>query len=171
MYLSRINITQKALCTFGDKCMKITISCYLLLIGAIVGFSTSLISCSDKEQAVTDLKSVEISEYQGENLSSIDDFYLNDIAGTQYIDIDQYHLLVTGLVEKPLEYTYDEVINGYQNYEKVVTLNCVEGWRVNILWEGFMVRDLIADAKPLPEVTTIILKAYEAHYRLYLIFC
>jgi len=122
-----------------------------------------LTGCGKNEQAIENLKPVEINEYQGEKLSSIDDFYTNAIAGTQYIDRNKYRLHVTGLVEKPLEYTYDEVINGYQNYEKVVTLNCVEGWSVKILWKGFMLRDLVADAHPLPEVTTIILKANDGY--------
>jgi DMSO/TMAO reductase YedYZ molybdopterin-dependent catalytic subunit len=119
--------------------------------------------CSREEPILKNLESVEISEYQGEKLSSIEDFYMNAIAGTQYIDKNQYRLQVTGLVEKSLEYSYDEIINGYQNYEKVVTLNCVEGWSVKILWEGFMLSDLIADANPLPEVTTIIFKAYDGY--------
>ena len=42
-----------------------------------------------------------------------------------------------------MEYTYDEVVNGFQNYEKVVTLYCVQGWSTRILWEGVLVRDLL----------------------------
>jgi DMSO/TMAO reductase YedYZ molybdopterin-dependent catalytic subunit len=133
----------------------------LLLIATVFVMTTLLTGCGNKEQI--NLKPVEISEYQGEKLSSIDDFYMNAIAGTQYIDIDQYSLHVTGLVEKPLEYSYDEVINEYQNYEKVVTLNCVEGWSVKILWEGFMLGNLVTNAHPLPGVTTIILKAYDGY--------
>jgi DMSO/TMAO reductase YedYZ molybdopterin-dependent catalytic subunit len=143
--------------------MRREIALPMLLVAAVFGLIILLTGCSQKEQVIEDLKPVEIKEYQGENLSSIDDFYMNAIAGTQYIDIDQYRLRVTGLVEKPLEYAYDEVINGYQNYEKVVTLNCVEGWSVKILWEGFMLRDLVADSNPLAEVTTIILKAYDGY--------
>ena len=143
--------------------MRREIALPMLLVAAVFGLIILLTGCSQKEQVIEDLKPVEIKEYQGENLSSIDDFYMNAIAGTQYIDIDQYRLRVMGLVEKPLEYAYDEVINGYQNYEKVVTLNCVEGWSVKILWEGFMLRDLVADSNPLAEVTTIILKAYDGY--------
>jgi DMSO/TMAO reductase YedYZ molybdopterin-dependent catalytic subunit len=140
-----------------------TITLILLPVAAVFVLTGLLTGCSQKEQDIEDLKPVEIDEYQGEKLSSIDDFYMNAIAGPQYIDRDQYRLQVTGLVEKPLEYTYDEVINGYQNYEKVVTLNCVEGWSVKILWEGFLLRDLVSDATPQPEVTTIILKAFDGY--------
>jgi len=137
----------------------------LPLLAAAAAFVLAALSagCGNGKQVTGDLELVEINEYQGEKLSSIDDFYMNAIAGPQYVDRDQYRLLVTGLVENPLEYTYDEVINTYQNYEKVVTLNCVEGWSVTILWEGFMLRDLLADANVLPDVTTIILKAYDGY--------
>ena len=143
--------------------MKRKVVCSLFIIVVFTLFSTTFTGCNDEEQTVKDLGPVEISEYQGENLSSIDDFYSNAIAGTQYIDIDQYSLQVTGLVEKRLEYTYDEIITNYQSHEKVVTLNCVEGWSVTILWEGFLLRELLADTNPMPEVTTVILKAYDGY--------
>ncbi len=60
-------------------------------------------------------------------------------------------LNITGLVAKPTSYTYDEVIKDFDSYKKVVRLNCVEGWSVNILWQGVLVRDILAKAKPLPE--------------------
>ena len=81
-----------------------------------------------------ELLPVEIREYEGTNLSSVDDFRENSIKGPQQVDAESYRLNITGLVENPQNYTYDEVINGYQNYEKIVTLNCVEGWSATILW-------------------------------------
>lgn len=88
---------------------------------------------------------VEIKEYLGTKLSSINDFRENSIKGPQYIDRDDYKLEISGLVNDPKTYTYDEIINR-QSYEKVATLNCVEGWSVNILWEGVSVKDLINEA-------------------------
>ena len=34
----------------------------------------------------------------------------------------------------------------FQKYQKVVTLYCVEGWSAKILWEGFLVNDLLKEA-------------------------
>ena len=51
----------------------------------------------------------------------------------------------------------------YDLYKKVVTLDCVEGWSVTILWEGVLVRDLLAQAKPLPEAKVIIFHAYDGY--------
>jgi len=108
-----------------------------------------------------ELQTVEISEYEGKDLSSVNDFRENSIKGPQYIDVDTYELGVVGLVEKPLSMTYDEVVDSYKHYKKVVRLNCVEGWSVNILWEGMLVRDILNDAGVLPEAKTVIFHAYD----------
>ena len=110
-----------------------------------------------------ELQSVEVREYQGKNLSSVNDFRENSIKGPQYVDIATYELEVTGLVEKPLTFTYDEVIDGYKHYEKVVRLDCVEGWSANILWEGMLVRDILNDAVVLPETKAVIFHAYDGY--------
>jgi DMSO/TMAO reductase YedYZ molybdopterin-dependent catalytic subunit len=109
------------------------------------------------------LQSVEIKEYQGEKLSSIYDFRENSIKGPQHVDVATYKLKITGLVENPTEYTYDEVINNYQSYEKIVGLDCVEGWSVTILWQGVLVKDLLAEARVKPEAKVVIFHAYDGY--------
>jgi len=111
---------------------------------------------------IKELQKTEIKEYQGEKLGSIADFRENSIKGPQYIDIENYSLKISGLVENPLEYTYEEVLQN-QKYKKVVKLNCVEGWSVNVLWEGVLVRDILGQAKPLEQANTIILYAYDGY--------
>src|SRR4030042_1165648 len=109
------------------------------------------------------LQPVEIREYQGEKLSSIDEFRENSIEGPQNININNYRLKITGLVTNPKTYTYDEVVTNYQNYEKVVTLDCVEGWSVTILWRGLLVRDLLAEAGPSPDAKVVIFYAHDGY--------
>ena len=70
---------------------------------------------------------------------------------------------ITGLVENLTSYTYDEVINDFVKYEKVVTLNCVEGWSVNILWEGVQLKDILEKAGPRPEAKVVIFHAYDGY--------
>jgi DMSO/TMAO reductase YedYZ molybdopterin-dependent catalytic subunit len=106
---------------------------------------------------------VEVKEYQGENLSSINDFRENSIAGPQQIDAKKYRLSITGLVQNPEEYKYTDVLSNYKGYEKLVTLDCVEGWSVKILWEGVLVKDLLAKAEPLPNAKVVILHAYDGY--------
>ena len=110
-----------------------------------------------------ELSGTEIREYQGENLSSIQDFRENSIKGPQYVDIDNYHLIIDGLVDAEQRLTYDEVIDDFQSYKKVVTLHCVEGWQTKILWEGVLVSDLLDAAGVSPEANTVIFYAYDGY--------
>jgi len=109
------------------------------------------------------LQPVEVRDYQGEKLSSMNEFRENSIKGPQHVNSESYRLKISGLVESPKEYTYDEVIDNHQSYEKVVTLDCVEGWSVTILWKGLLVRDLLAEAKVLPDAKVVIFHAYDGY--------
>ena len=110
-----------------------------------------------------DLAPVQVKEYQGEQLSAINDFHDNSIKGPQRVNMDSYRLEVTGLVDKPLSYTYADVVTGHKGYSKPVTLDCVEGWSVKILWEGVLVSDLINPAGVQPAANTIIFHAYDGY--------
>jgi DMSO/TMAO reductase YedYZ molybdopterin-dependent catalytic subunit len=118
---------------------------------------------NEETDTTGELEPIEVREYQGEKLSSVDDFRENSIRGPQYVDIEKYQLEINGLVQNPVSYTYDEVVNSYMHYKKVVTLDCVEGWSVTILWEGVLVRDLLEEAKPLPEAKVVIFHAYDGY--------
>jgi DMSO/TMAO reductase YedYZ molybdopterin-dependent catalytic subunit len=119
-------------------------------------------SFSQGTENIKNLKNVEIREYQGENFSSISDFRENSIKGPQYINIEDYALNIGGLVDKKLTLTYDEVLN-YDKYSKIVTLHCVEGWSVKILWEGVLLKDLLNEARIKPESNTVIFYAYDGY--------
>lgn len=108
------------------------------------------------------LDTIEVQEYQGEKLSSVNDFRENSIKGTQRVDISTYRLEVSGMVANPQNYTYDQVKN-FQNYQKVVKLDCVEGWSVNILWQGVLVKDILNEVKPLPSANTVIFYAVDGY--------
>ena len=139
---------------------------YILLVGVVFSlFFANLavgVLAETTDEAQT-LGSVEIREYEGEDLSSINDFFENSISGPQYIDEENYTLSVFGLVNNELNFTYDEVVNDFQHFKKVVTLHCIEGWSVTLLWEGVMVKDLIALAEANPEANTVIFYAYDGY--------
>jgi len=111
------------------------------------------------------LDDIEIREYEGEDLSSIKDFRENSIAGPQYVSPDPeiYSLRVHGLVEEEKTFTYDDVLEQFASYEKVVTMDCVEGWSVKLLWEGVLIRDIIETAGVRPEATVAIFRSVD-HY-------
>jgi len=137
----------------------------IVLLAVLLPILTAGSSCTGDGtmDKTNELKPVEVRDYQGEKLSSINDFRENSIKGPQRVDIESYKLKVSGLVEKATGYTYDEVINDHQSYEKVVTLDCVEGWSVTILWKGLLVKDLLAEAKPLPNARVVIFHAYDGY--------
>ena len=91
-----------------------------------------------------ELAGVEVRDYNGTDLSSINDFRENSIKGPQYVNVTDYVLRITGLVTNERNYSYNEV-TGMQSYLKLVTLNCVEGWSVKLLWKGVLVKDLIGE--------------------------
>ncbi len=144
--------------------MKKFIACAVILFFVLPLLMTINGCGGDSNMGQTEeLEPVEIREYEGEKLSSVNDFRENSISGPQYIDIETYQLGITGLVENPMSYTYNEVLEGHNHYKKIVTLDCVEGWSVNILWEGLLVRDLLEKAKALPEAKVVIFHAYDGY--------
>ena len=114
-------------------------------------------------QGTIALPAAEVRSYQGEDLSSINDFRENSIKGPQNVNISDYRLTVTGLTNHTDVYTYNEVLAKYPHYTKVVTLFCVEGWDATILWEGVLVRDLITTAGIDPRATTVIFTAHDGY--------
>jgi DMSO/TMAO reductase YedYZ molybdopterin-dependent catalytic subunit len=129
----------------------------------IIVFIALMVRFGPFQNKAVQLAGVEVREYQGQDLSSVNDFQENSIKGPQYVNITDYSLNITGLVGKPLSYTYDEVIKNNTRYQKVVRLDCVEGWAVNILWEGVQVRDILAKANPLPTAKVVIFHAYDGY--------
>lgn len=114
------------------------------------------------EPEPTPLDGVEVEEYQGQPLDSVFDMRENSIKGPQNVDIATYRLSVTGLVDTPLGLTYDEVL-ALPHYSKMLRLNCVEGWHVDMLWEGVLVSDLLAAAGADPEAAVLIFHAADGY--------
>jgi DMSO/TMAO reductase YedYZ molybdopterin-dependent catalytic subunit len=141
-----------------SKIIYIFIVLAMVLVAALQACSAGATSGTLKE-----LESVQIKEYQGQKLSSIGDFHENSIKGPQYVDNLTYRLKVDGLVDQPITYTYENVINNHQSYQKLVTLDCVEGWSVTLLWEGVLVDDLISRAGVKPEAKIVIFHAYDGY--------
>lgn len=138
---------------FNGNLRKIII---LFISAAIVSWFIVNLGFGTEVKPSPQLAPVEIKEYQGEKLSSNRDFRENSIKGPQYLDMSKYRLTVTGLVKTPKVYTYSDVTSKFKSYQKMVTLNCVEGWSVKIFWEGFLVKDILQESQPLPKGNTII---------------
>jgi DMSO/TMAO reductase YedYZ molybdopterin-dependent catalytic subunit len=126
----------------------------------ILFLATLILGCVSRN--VIKLDSVEVRDYNGTRLDSINDFVENSIKGPQYVNVSTYVLEITGLVANPKNYSYNEVLS-HQAYSKVVTVNCVEGWSVTIDWEGVLLKDLFNDVSVFPNATTVIFYAVDGY--------
>lgn len=149
----------------GAKCHynnRILNKCLVLLLSLLFfGCGTS----NDDTSSQTDLQEltkIEVTEYEGKDLSSLTDFRENSIKGPQYINTDVYTLTIDGLVEQPNSLIYDEVLDN-QKYTKVVTLHCVEGWSVDILWEGILLADLFEAVDIQESADTVIFHSEDGY--------
>jgi DMSO/TMAO reductase YedYZ molybdopterin-dependent catalytic subunit len=143
--------------------LKIAVVGMIVLVGIFYLLDISADRSGIPAGGATPLSPVEVRSYEGADLSSITDFFENSIKGPQYINESDYRLTVTGLTNRTLTYTYRDVIDHHRHYAKVVTLYCVEGWDVTILWEGILVKDLLADAGINPGASTIVLTAHDGY--------
>jgi DMSO/TMAO reductase YedYZ molybdopterin-dependent catalytic subunit len=149
----------------------------LLLLAVLVAATPLLGGCGQqlgggapKDQAgrsrvtttIAELQKVEVKQYKGKDLSSVGDFRENSIKGPQYVDPKTYRLKITGKVGKPVTLTYDEV-KALPRVKKLVTLNCVEGWSVDILWEGVLLKDLLAEAGYDENAKVVIFRAADGY--------
>jgi len=115
------------------------------------------------DNGITTLSPVEVNEYEGIPLGNLDDFRENSIKGPRSIDPLTYHLLVTGLIERPQNLTYNQILTSFPSYRKVVTIHCVEGWDVTILWDGILVRDILNYAQLKSGANTVIFHADDGY--------
>ena len=116
-------------------------------------------ACARGQEAA---KAVELREYKGEKLDPITSFRENSIKGPRRVDIKAYRLKVGGLVDKPLSLTSDEVL-ARPAESRVVTVHCVEGWHVKILWEGVSLAALIDEAGAKTSANTVIFRSADGY--------
>jgi DMSO/TMAO reductase YedYZ molybdopterin-dependent catalytic subunit len=104
----------------------------------------------------------EIREYEGKPLSSFDRQYDNSIKGPQKVNPDKYMLKLTGLVQKQLSLTYQEIL-ALPSVQRVITLHCIEGWSEHLLFKGIRLAELFKNAKPKEGVLTVIFYAEDGY--------
>lgn len=79
-------------------------------------------------------------------------------------DPKTWRLRVDGLVERPLELAYDDLL-GLPRAEQVSTFHCVTGWTVtDVRWAGVRFADLLAAARPRPGATALNFVSAEVPY-------
>lgn len=75
-----------------------------------------------------------------------------------------WRLRIEGLVEEPIELTYDD-LRALPRAEQVSDFHCVTGWSVeNVRWVGVRFRDLFERAQPLPSAKAVAFVSTEQPY-------
>ena len=98
---------------------------------------------------------IEATEFQGTKLTPINMQRNNALAGTQFIDKDTYQLTVDGLVDVPLLLSYAD-LQAFPQQDRLMPLNCVEGWSFTAKWTGPSLNDIFARAGVKPEAKIVI---------------
>lgn len=62
---------------------------------------------------------------------------------------------ITGLVEKPMKMTVDELVRKIPLEERVYRFRCVEAWAMTVPWTGLSLAKLLALAEPKSEATHV----------------
>ena len=104
----------------------------------------------------------EIRDYQGERLDPAIGPSDNSISGVQHVDINDYRLSINGLVDSPLELTYDDVLK-LTAVERLITIHCVTGWQATILWRGVQLSEILELATIKPEANTVIFHCVDGY--------
>jgi DMSO/TMAO reductase YedYZ molybdopterin-dependent catalytic subunit len=133
--------------------MKNNITIIVLIFAFIVPLLFT--ACSSADSTTNALGEVEATEFQGQKLTPIDRQRNNALAGTQNIDKDTYELTVDGLVNKPLALTYAN-LRAYPQEDRLMDLNCVEGWNFTAKWTGPSLSAIFADVGIKPEAKIAI---------------
>jgi sulfoxide reductase catalytic subunit YedY len=65
-----------------------------------------------------------------------------------------------GLVEKPFELGFDDLLAKMKLEERLYRHRCVEAWSMTIPWSGFPMKDLVALAKPLSSAKYVRMETF-----------
>lgn len=139
------------------------ITCVILLalmIATASGCTTAPSTVQEKDikgplQPAKNLGSVEILAYEGKPLTDFKTLPDNSVRGPQSVELAAYRLVIDGAVQTPQRLTYADVL-ARPRYQKLITLHCVEGWSATGLFEGVLMKDLLALATPLASAVTVI---------------
>ena len=83
---------------------------------------------------------------------------------TQYVDINEYRLTVTGLVEKSLSLSYEDILS-FQSITEIAVLNC-PGFFVDVgKWTGVPLMDILHEVGFESNATQVVFHAVGGYSR------
>jgi hypothetical protein len=148
---------------------------YLAALVAVLALLTGLILLSGIANTIAEeanlppqqlsssiLPEVEAQEYLGYKLTPLSQQGNNAFQGTQFINRSSYRLIVTGLVGKDLNLSYEELLK-LPSYSEVVYMPCVEGWGFTAKWTGFRVTDLLDMVDPKSGASYVVFRSADGY--------
>ena len=96
----------------------------------------------------------ELKPNSWEEITSYNNFYEFGTAKSdpahyaQALTIDPWSVRIEGLVDRPGDYHFEDILKKMQIEERIYRFRCVEAWSMVIPFNGFMLRDLLALAGP-----------------------
>ena len=90
-------------------------------------------------------------------------FVIYAALGVPTVDASQWKLKVDGLVNNPLEYTYEQLMSLPQE-SYVRSLHCVTRWSIrDVGWEGLSIRKLLEPVDVRPEANWLMFKCIDGY--------
>ena len=90
-------------------------------------------------------------------------FVIYAALGIPRVNPQQWKLRVDGLVNTPLEYTYDQLVSRPQN-SLVRSFHCVTRWSIkDVAWEGLLIRDLLAPVGVSPDASWLMFHCVDGY--------
>jgi sulfoxide reductase catalytic subunit YedY len=134
-----------------------------LKLSAVIGVSAALAACGITQESPataseTPLPDVEtpidtITHYNNFYEFSTDKGAVADLVSG--FETEPWTVEISGLVDRPVTLSADEILQQYPAEEHVYRLRCVEGWSMVIPWNGFPLHRLLVDAGIQPEARFI----------------
>jgi DMSO/TMAO reductase YedYZ molybdopterin-dependent catalytic subunit len=117
----------------------------LLVCGCVEQQQAPAVNVSDKEDLF----------FEGRKLIPIEEQRNNAIKGTQFINRETYTLQVTGMVNRSLNLSYEELL-AFPVADRFVRMNCVEGWGFDARWTGVTLNSIFNDSGLKPGAKNVI---------------
>jgi sulfoxide reductase catalytic subunit YedY len=78
----------------------------------------------------------------------------------QALKIRPWTIKIDGMVEKPFEIGFDDLIRKVGIEERLYRMRCVEAWSMTIPWSGFQMSKLVEMAKPLSSARYVRMETF-----------
>ena len=91
----------------------------------------------------------------------VDDWPVLDLGVQPAVPMEDWQLIIDGLVENPIAWRWDE-FRAQPEVDDVSDIHCVTAWsRFDNLWQGVGARHLLAVTRPLPMARFVVLHGYD----------